>query len=57
MFGFMIWLAMCVIQPAIIRLQDKYRDSKAHNICFLVITALFIIDLICRIWLGSNLKG
>ena len=57
MFGFMIWLAMCVIQPAIIRLQDKYRDSKVHNICFIIITALFILDLICRIWLGSNIKS
>ncbi len=56
MFGLMICAAICLIQPAIIKLQEKGRDSKIHNICFIVITILFAIDLISRIWLGSNLK-
>lgn len=57
MFGFLIWAAICIIQPAIIRLQGKYQDSKAHNAGFIVITLLFIVDLISRIWLGSNFRG
>ncbi|MCR4567687.1 MAG: putative ABC transporter permease [Pseudobutyrivibrio sp.] len=57
MFGLLIWVAICLIQPALVRMQKKYRGSKAHNICFIVITALFFIDLICRIWLGSNSAG
>ena len=57
MFGFLIWAAICLIQPAIIRLQDKYQDSKAHNAGFIVITLLFIVDLISRLWLGSNFRG
>ena len=56
MFGLMIFAAVCLIQPAVIKLQDKIRDSKAHNICFTIITVLFTIDLISRIWLGSNMK-
>lgn len=56
MFGLMIFAAVCLIQPAVIKLQDKIRDSKAHNICFTIITVFFTIDLISRIWLGSNMK-
>ena len=57
MFGLMIAVAICLIQPFIKKLQAKFRDSKAHNIGFIVITVLFAIDLISRIWLGSNFKG
>ena len=55
MFGLLIFAAICLMQPAIIRLQDKFRTSKIHNIGFIVIAALFVIDLISRIWLGSNI--
>ncbi len=55
MFGLLIWVAICLIQPAIIRLQEKYRDSGVHNICFLIVAALFFIDLLARIPLGSNI--
>ena len=55
MFGLMIWVAICLIQPAIIKLQNKYRSSKIHNTFFIVFTVLFMIDLISRIWLGSNI--
>ena len=55
MFGFLIWLAICVIHKGIIKLQKKFRDSKVHNVCFIVIAALFFMDLIARIWLGSNI--
>ncbi len=55
MFGLLIWLAICLIQPAIKKLQFKFRESKIHNACFIVIAVLFFIDLICRIWLGSNI--
>lgn len=57
MFGLMIWAAMCLIHPLIKKLQNKFRDSKPHNIGFVIITVLFLIDLISRIWLGSNYKG
>ena len=56
MFGLLICAAVCLIQPAIIKLQGKIRDSKVHNIIFAVIAVLFVVDLICRIWLGSNQK-
>ena len=56
MFGLLIWAAFCFIQRIILKFQDKYRGNKIHNICFIVITALFVIDLISRIWLGSNFK-
>ena len=55
MFGLLIWLTMCLIHPAVKKLQDKIRGSKVHNICFIIIAALFFADLISRIWLGSNM--
>ena len=57
MFGLMIFVAMCLIQPGLKKLQNKFRDSKPHNIGFIIITAFFMIDLIARIWLGCNYKG
>ena len=57
MFGLLICLAVCLLHPAIIKLQKKFQDNKVHNICFVVITLLFLVDLISRIWLGSNFKG
>ena len=56
MFGLLIWLAICIFQPAIIKLQEKFKTSKTHNICFSLIIILFLIDLVSRIWLGSNFK-
>ncbi len=55
MFGFLIWLAICLIQPGIIKLQDRFRTSRVHNIIFIVITVLFALDLVARIPLGSNI--
>lgn len=55
MFGLLIWVAMCLIQPLIIKFQKRFRTSKVHNICFIVITVLFTVDLVSRIWLGSNI--
>ena len=57
MFGLLIWAAVCLIHPAIIKLQEKYRDSKIHKLLVIIITILFLVDLICRIWLGGNYKG
>ena len=57
MFGLIITVAYCIIQPAVVKLQDKIRTNRIHNICFLIIAILFFIDLICRIWLGSNYVG
>ena len=55
MFGLLIWAAMCLIQPLIKKFQNRFRTSKVHNICFILITVLFAIDLVSRIWLGSNI--
>ena len=55
MFGLLISVALCLIHPGLIKIQNKIRDSKAHNICFIIIAVLFFIDLIARIWLGSNI--
>ena len=55
MFGLLIWAAMCLIQPLIRKFQNRFRTSKVHNICFILITVLFAIDLVSRIWLGSNI--
>lgn len=57
MFGLLIWVAICKIHPAIMRFQNKHRASKIHKICFITVTALFFLDLISRLWLGSNFKG
>ncbi|MBE5872480.1 MAG: hypothetical protein E7294_14735 [Lachnospiraceae bacterium] len=57
MFGLLIWAAICLIHPAVKAFQEKYRDARIHNICFCVIMVLFVLDLISRIWLGSNFKG
>ncbi|WP_026520841.1 putative ABC transporter permease [Butyrivibrio sp. VCB2001] len=57
MFGLLICLAICVIHPAIVKFQNKYKDNRIHNIIFIVVFALFILDLTCRIWLGPNFKG
>lgn len=54
MFGLLIFVAICLIQPAIIKLQQKFKTSKFHNACFILLAALFLIDLVSRIWLGSN---
>ncbi len=57
MFGLLICGALCLIHPAVQRLQQKYSDRKAHNIGFLIIAVLFLVDLVCRIRLGSNFAG
>ncbi len=57
MFGILICAAICLIQPAIVKLQAASRDSKIHNAVFIIITLLFAVDLISRIWLGSNQAG
>ena len=54
MFGFLIWAAICLIQPSLLKFQERFRNAKVHKICFSVIILLFLTDLICRIWLGSN---
>ncbi|MCR5251622.1 MAG: putative ABC transporter permease [Lachnospiraceae bacterium] len=57
MFGLLIWVAICLIQPAVVKLQGKIRTSKVHNVIFIVIVILFAVDLICRIPFGSNCVG
>lgn len=55
MFGVMICASICGIHPILIKLQNKIRQSKIHNILFIIIAVLFIVDLVSRIWLGSNI--
>ncbi len=55
MFGLLIFVAICLIQPALIKFQKKYDDSKVHNILFILIALCFFIDLFGRFLLGSNI--
>ena len=57
MFGLLIWAAVCLVQPLIIKVQEKIRDARAHNVVFIIIVLLFLADLVSRIWLGSNCVG
>ncbi len=57
MFGLLIWAAVCLVQPLIIKVQEKIRDATAHNVVFIIIVLLFLADLVSRIWLGSNCVG
>ena len=57
MFGLLIWVAVCLVQPLIVKVQGKIRDAKAHNVIFIIIVFLFLLDLVSRIWLGSNCVG
>ena len=57
MFGLLIWAAVCLVQPLIIKVQGKIRDARAHNVVFIIIVLLFLADLVSRIWLGSNCVG
>jgi len=57
MFGLLICAAICLVQPVVMKLQEKSRESKLHNLLFLVALILFAADLICRIPFGSNYKG
>ena len=55
MFGLLIFAAFCLIQPALIRFQKKYDRSVIHNIIFIIVAAVFLIDLVSRIFLGSHI--
>ena len=55
MFGLLIFVAICLIQPGLVKIQEKIKESRLHNIIFIIISILFFIDLIARIWLGSNI--
>ncbi len=57
MFGFLTLAGMCLIYPRIIKLQEKFKNSTVHNICFSAVALLFVADSILRIWLGSNFAG
>lgn len=57
MFGFLILAGVFIVQPFLARIQDRYDDSRIHNLSFWLVLILFIIDLIARIPLGSNFTG
>ena len=57
MFGVMICIAICLIQPVVVRFQEKTRENNLRRTCDILAAGLFAIDLLSRIWLGSNCVG
>lgn len=55
-FGVLALLAIYVIQPVLKKIIET-KKQKVLNICTICIAILFTIDLIARIWLGSNFVG
>ena len=49
MFGILIYAAICHLQPFIIRLQQKYQNSRIHNTGFLIVSASAFIEQIFHI--------
>ncbi len=56
-FGILICVGMCIVQPRIIKLQEKYKNSKIRNILIIIVFILFLIDVLLRFKFGSNFVG
>ncbi len=54
-FGILAITGIYFIQPALNKIVKN--KEKHFKIIFTIILILFLIDLISRIWLGSNFKG
>ena len=55
-FGIIALMAIYVVQP-ILKKVISNKNQKILNITTIILTTLFCIDLIARIWLGSNYVG
>ena len=55
MFGLMALMGMKILLPKVDILQEKYSDNIVHNLAAILIIMLYFVDLIARIWLGSNI--
>ena len=55
-FGIIAVMAIYVVQP-ILKKVISNKNQKILNITTIILTTLFCIDLIARIWLGSNYVG
>lgn len=55
-FGIIALMAIYVVQP-ILKKVISNKNQKILNITTIILTILFCIDLIARIWLGSNYVG
>ena len=53
-FGLLTLFVFFQICPVITNLQKRYKYNIKHNIITGSLAVLFCIDLIARIWLGSN---
>ena len=56
-FGFLICVGIGLIQPKLVKYQEKYEDSKLRNILFIIIFILFVIDILLKFIFGSNFTG
>lgn len=54
-FGILALTGIYFVQPVLNKIVNN--KGKWFNIVFSIILILFLIDLISRIWLGSNFKG
>lgn len=54
-FGIIALLAIYIVQPILKKFIST--NQKKINILTISILALFLVDLIARIWLGSNFVG
>ena len=55
-FGIIALMAIYVVQPILKKIISN-KNQKILNIISIILTILFCIDLISRIWLGSNYVG
>lgn len=54
-FGFLAVFTIYLLQPMLIKFTNS--DKKIVNIVTIIVFTLFVVDLISRIWLGSNFVG
>ncbi len=54
MFGLLSLYGMMQVVPAIDTLRDKYGESKWHNLIFVIIFGLFIIDAVISLSTGRT---
>ena len=43
--------------PRFVKMQEKYNKNKVRNVISITLISLFVLDLIARIWLGSNYRS
>ena len=55
LFGLLVLFAVKEVNPKLAEFQERYKNAVIHNLLFGIVSACFLIDLLARFWLGSNL--